>query len=70
MKVARGVNAFFEYSTQVMKVLLDIQNEGKIAQYAKQLFGVKTLQDVVTRWWSTFVLIEAPSLAEACNQDS
>ena len=54
MKIARGVNAFFEYSTQAMKQLLDIQNDGGIALHAMQPFGVKTLQDVVTRWWSTY----------------
>ena len=54
MKCARGVNAFFEYSTQAMSQLLGIQRQGGIARYARQFTAVKTLQDVVTRWWSTF----------------
>ena len=37
-----------------MKQLLDIQNDFGVAQYAMQLFGAKTLQEVVTRWWSTY----------------
>ena len=54
MKIARTVNAFFGCSTQAMKKLLDILNDGGIAQYTMQLFGVNTLQDVVTRWWSSY----------------
>ena len=54
MKVTHGINAFFEYSTQAMKQLLDIQIVGGIAQYSKQTIAVKTLQDVVTMWWFTF----------------
>lgn len=54
MKIARGVCEYFDKSTQAMDKLIKIQQVGEIARYTNQAKPKKVLQDVITRWWSTW----------------
>lgn len=54
MKKARATCGYFESSTQAMGKLLDFQRTSTIEEYQNQERPKKTLQDVITRWWSTF----------------
>ena len=54
MKKIRAMNGYFESSTQAMKKLLDFQRDSNIKEYKDQVHAKKTLQDVITRWWSTY----------------
>lgn len=50
----RSVIGYFEKSTQATKKLLDFQRNSRIPEYRDQPHPKKLLQDVITRWWSTF----------------
>jgi hypothetical protein len=54
MKKMRALNGYFESSTQAMAKLLNFQRTTEIEQYKVQAQPKKPLQDVVTRWWSTY----------------
>jgi hypothetical protein len=54
MKKMRAINRYFESSTQAMAKLVDFQRTTEIEQYKVESHPKKTLQDVVTRWWSTY----------------
>ncbi len=54
MKKARNLIGFFESSTQGMGKLLDFQKTTDIRMYKEQENPKKPLQDVETRWWSTY----------------
>jgi hypothetical protein len=54
MKKMRAMNGYFESSTQAMNKLLDFQSATEIEEYKGQAKPKKTIQDVVTRWWSTY----------------
>ena len=54
MKKIRAMNGYFESSAQAMKKLLDFQRDSNIKEYKDQVHAKKTLQDVITRWWSTY----------------
>jgi hypothetical protein len=54
MKKMRALNGYFESSTQAMGKLLDFQRTTEIDEYKEQAQPKKTIQDVVTRWWSTY----------------
>ncbi len=54
MKKMRAINGFFESSTQGMAKLLQFQRDSNYKIYKDQPLPKKTLQDVETRWWSTF----------------
>ena len=48
------MNGYFESSTQGMDKLLAFQRQSDIHEYKDQPEALKTLQDVITRWWSTY----------------
>lgn len=54
MKKLRDIVTYFDKSTQAMDKLLEFQRTTEMAQYKNQPKEKKPLQDVVTRWWSTF----------------
>ena len=54
MMKTRAINGYFETSTQTMGKLLSFQRSSNIEEYNNQDRTKKTLQDVITRWWSTF----------------
>ena len=54
LKKARAIIGYFESSTQAMGKLLDFQRNSTIEEYKNQKQPKKPLQDVVTRWWSTY----------------
>ena len=45
---------FFNKSTQAMTKLKQNQTNSTVPEYEKQATALGVLQDVVTRWWSTF----------------
>jgi hypothetical protein len=49
MKAARNLIGFFNYSTQANDMLLSRQDEGR---------RVTVVNDVATRWWSTYAAVE------------
>ena len=53
MAKMRSVVGYFESSTQAMTKLLDFQRTSQLSIYKDQR-PKKPLQDVVTRWWSTY----------------
>ena len=55
MKKARKVSEYFEKSSQATEKLLNIQTSGSLKCYVEKT-PVKSLQDVVTRWWSTYCI--------------
>lgn len=59
MRVARALVEYFLKSNQAMEKLLRFQETCQIQKY-KELKGqfMKVIQDVVTRWWSTFRMID------------
>ncbi len=54
MKKLRALNGYFLSSTQAMSKLKEFQLTTNITQYRDQKHPKKPLQDVVTRWWSTY----------------
>ena len=54
MRKMRSINGYFESSTQAMSKLLNFQSSSNIKEYNEQARPKKTLQDVETRWWSTY----------------
>jgi hypothetical protein len=57
MAKMRSVVGYFESSTQAMTKLFDFQRTSHLSIYKDQHRPKKPLQDVVTRWWSTFCSI-------------
>ena len=57
MGIARGIVAYFSGSTQAMEKLLNIQGCDVLTTYKNQKHPVKTIQDNVTIWWSTFRIL-------------
>ena len=53
MAIARAINEHFSSSSQDLEKLIALQESGTISRYRDQKKGVKPIQDVVTRWWST-----------------
>jgi hypothetical protein len=53
MAKMQSVVGYFESSTQAMTKLLDFQHTSHLSVYKNQR-PKKPLQDVVTRWWSTY----------------
>ena len=53
MAKLRSIIGYFEKSTQATTKLLDFQRNSGINEYKDQQ-PKKLLQDVITRWWSTF----------------
>lgn len=59
---------YFNQSTQANEKLLEYQRQSTISEYAGQLHPKKLLQDVVTRWWSSYrSLKRAHFLKKAIN---
>ena len=54
MSCLRSTAEFFNSSTQATDKLLELQSNGNIQQYTDYGRAVKMIQDVVTRWWSTW----------------
>ena len=55
MAKARKIIEYFDKSTQAMKKLLDFQRTSNLEIYSsKGYIAKKLLQDVITRWWSTY----------------
>ena len=54
MAIARAINEHFSSSSQDLEKLIALQENGTISRYRDQKKGVKPIQDVVTRWWSTY----------------
>jgi len=54
MKKLRALNSYFLTSTQAMSKLKEFQLTSNLTQYRDQKHPNKPLQDVVTRWWSTY----------------
>ena len=54
MQKLRAIIGYFEKSTQATTKLLDFQRNSGIKEYKDQHMPKKLLQDVITRWWSTF----------------
>ena len=54
MKKFRSLVEFFNKSTQAMTKLKQNQTNSTVAEHANQATALGLLQDVVTRWWSTF----------------
>jgi hypothetical protein len=54
MKKMKAMNSYFESSSQAMGELLDFQRTTEIEEYKEQGEPKKTIQDVCTRWWSTY----------------
>jgi hypothetical protein len=54
MKKLRAIIGYFESSTQAMGKLLDFQETSYFPEYKDLTTPLKPLQDVVTRWWSTY----------------
>ena len=52
MKRARALVAFFNGSTQATDLLERLQREGK------EDYIVSLIQDIITRWWSTYSMIQ------------
>jgi hypothetical protein len=57
MAKMQSVVGYFESSTQAMTKLLDFQHASHLSIYKDQHQPKKPLQDVVTRWWSTYCSI-------------
>jgi hypothetical protein len=57
MKKLRDVIGYFNQSTQANTKLLKFQSSSDIEEYASSR-PKKLIQDVVTRWWSTYASIE------------
>jgi hypothetical protein len=57
MKAARSVVEYFTKSTQAMEKLLNAQRNSNLPKYMNAKRSVKVLQDVRTRWWSTWRMI-------------
>ena len=57
MAKMQSVAGYFESSTQAMTKLLDFQHTSHLSIYKDQHQPKKPLQDVVTRWWSTYCSI-------------
>ena len=58
MMIARAVVEYFDKSTQATNELKKVQKNGMIERYQNQPEALKPLQDVVTRWWSTFHMLK------------
>ncbi len=58
MAKIQSVEGYFESSTQAMTKLLDFQRTSHLSIYKDQHRPKKPLQDVVTRWWSTYCSIK------------
>ena len=56
MKKARDIVQYFNKSTQATKKLKDMQHESSLPKYSGQPKNI--LQDVVTRWWSTYRMLK------------
>jgi hypothetical protein len=56
MKKARAIVQYFNKSTQATKKLKDMQHESSLPKYSGQPKNI--LQDVVTRWWSTYRMLK------------
>jgi hypothetical protein len=56
MKKARDIIQYFNKSTQATKKLKDMQHESSLPKYSGQPKNI--LQDVVTRWWSTYCMLK------------
>ncbi len=57
MAEMQSIVGYFENSTQAMTKLLDFQCTSHLSIYMDQHRPKKPLQDVVTRWWSTYCSI-------------
>jgi hypothetical protein len=55
-KKARDVVQYFNKSTQATKKMKDQQQESLLAKYSGQPKNI--LQDVKTRWWSTYRMLK------------
>ena len=53
MQIARKTSEYFEKPSQSTEKLLNIQASGSLERYVGKT-PMKTIQDVVTRWWSTY----------------
>lgn len=68
MKKLRSVITYFDKSTQANEKLLEYQRQSMIKEYAEQKHPKKLLQDVITRWWSSYrSLKRAQFLKRAIN---
>ena len=66
MKKARDIVQYFNKSTQATKKLKDQQRGSSLPKYSGQPKNI--LQDVVTRWWSTYRMLKRlPFLREAIS---
>lgn len=57
MQKLRSVIGYFDRSTQANTKLRNFQEKSDIEEYAKAR-PKKLIQDVITRWWSTYQAIE------------
>ena len=56
MKKAREIVQYFNKSTQATEKLKNMQHESSLPKYSGQ--PKKIIQDVVTRWWSTYRMLK------------
>ena len=54
MALARKLIEYFTKSNQAMEMLLDFQRTANLTQYKNLSHPLKAIQDVITRWWSTW----------------
>ena len=54
MALARKLIEYFIKSNQAMEMLLDFQRTANLTQYKNLSHPLKAIQDVITRWWSTW----------------
>jgi hypothetical protein len=57
MKAARGIVEYFTKSTQATEKLLKMQPNVHLPLWQGSTQPVKLIQDVVTRWWSTYRML-------------
>lgn len=57
MSKARSIVEYFTKSTQAMDKLLNFQRTTTMVQYATADRALKVIQDINTRWWSTFRML-------------